>query len=137
MDKSHYPSMEEINAYFEESAGAIWGEMTGFLEVNFKSKPQIAYSVCSGKPGWNVKYKKSGKALCTLYPEKDGFVALAVLGQGDRAAFDLNRGEYCSYITGLYEQATLFNGTKWLMISVTDEKIFKDVKKLINMKVKK
>jgi hypothetical protein len=120
-----------------DDAGKTWREMICFLEGEFKAKPQIAYSVCSGKPGWNVKYKKSGKALCTLYPEKDGFVALVVLGQGDRAAFDLNRREYCSYITGLYDKATLFNGTKWLMINVTDERIFEDVKMLIEMKVKK
>lgn len=137
MDKTHYPSMDEINAYFEEKAGKTWREMISFVEGDFKAKPQIAYSVCSGKPGWNVKYKKSGKALCTLYPEREGFVTLVVLGQGDRAAFDLNRGDYCSYITELYDKATLFNGTKWLMISVTDESIFGDVKKLINMKVKK
>jgi len=137
MDKAHYPSMDEITAYFEENAGKLWLEMISFIEGNFKAKPQITYSVCSGKPGWNVKYKKSGKALCTLYPEKDCFVALVVLGQSDRAVFDLTRGDYCSYITGLYDQATLFNRTKWLMINVTNEIIFEDVKKLIDMKVKK
>ncbi|HBC91758.1 MAG TPA: hypothetical protein DCZ10_02335 [Pelotomaculum sp.] len=81
--------------------------------------------------------KKGGKALCTLYPEKDCFVTLIVLGQGDRTLFDQSREDYCTYITGLYDQAKLFNGTKWLMIGVTDERILEDVKKLITMKVKK
>ncbi|WP_423245054.1 DUF3788 family protein [Heliorestis acidaminivorans] len=26
----------------------------------------MTYSKCSAQPGWNVKYKKSGKSLCTL-----------------------------------------------------------------------
>jgi hypothetical protein len=137
MDKAHCPSMDEIASYFEERAGKMWLEMISFIEVNYKAKPQITYSICAGKPGWNVKYKKGGKALCTLYPEKGFFIALVVLGQGDRAVFELTRGGYCSYITGLYDQATLFNGTKWLMINVTDEIIFEDVKRLIDMKVNK
>lgn len=137
MDKTHSPSMDQIASYFEENAGKLWQEMLSFIETGFKAKPKIAYSICSGKPGWNVKYKKGSKALCTLYPEKDCFVALVVLGQGDREAFDLFRGEYCDYITGLYDKATLFNGTKWLMIRVADQTVFEDVKKLILMKVKK
>lgn len=136
MDKTHCPSMDEIASYFGESTGKLWQEMIAFIETGFKAKPKVAYSTCSGKPGWNIKYKKGGKALCTLYPEKDCFVALVVLGQGERDVFDLVRGEFCDYITGLYDKATLFNGTKWLMISVINETIFEDVKKLIEMKVK-
>ena len=55
MGKTHRPSMDEIAAYFEEKAGKLWQEMMRFMEADCKAKPQIAYSVCSGKPGWNVK----------------------------------------------------------------------------------
>lgn len=137
MDKTHEPSMEEIALYIEADARQIWQKMLSFIEMNFKAKPQITYSLCSGKPGWNVKYKKNGKALCTLYPEKDGFIALVVLGQDDRMGFDMTREEYCDYITDLYDKCTLFNGTKWLMIQVTDGSVFDDVQKLIMLKVKR
>lgn len=134
MDKTHEPSMDEIASYIEENARKMWQETTSFIETNFKAKQQIAYSICSGKPGWNVKYKKGGKALCTLYPEKDFFIALVVLGRHDRTVFDITREDYCGYITDLYDTCTLFNGTKWLMINVTDENIFEDVKRLIKIK---
>lgn len=137
MDKTHEPSMEEIALYIEADARQIWQKMLSFIEMSFKAKPQITYSLCSGKPGWNVKYKKNGKALCTLYPEKDGFIALVVLGQDDRMGFDMTREEYCGYITDLYDRCTLFNGTKWLMIQVTDGSVFDDVQKLIMLKVKR
>ncbi len=137
MDKSHIPSMEEIAAFIGPEARKMWLDMTGYIEAEFKSKPQITYSICAGKPGWNVKYKKSGKALCTLYPEKDLFIALVVLGQDDRDNFDATRDGYGTYVKELYDNCKLFNGTKWLMISVMDINVYEDVKKLMMLKVKK
>lgn len=137
MDKTHEPSMDEVALYIGENARKLWQDMLNFIEMNFKVKPQIAYSICAGKPGWNVKYRKSGKALCTLYPERDCFIALVVLGQDDRMMFDMAREGYCGYIKKLYDMCTLVNGTKWLMIRVTDESIFGDVRKLIMLKMKK
>lgn len=137
LDKSYEPSSEELASYLECTAQKMWRELTSFIEKSFQAKAQIAYSVCSGKPGWNLKYKKSGKALCTLYPEKEFFIALVVLGQEDRALFDVVSTDYDSYIRDLYENSRLFNGTKWLMINVTDESILDDVKNLIKLKMDK
>lgn len=134
LDRSHEPTMEEIASYIKDCPRRMWQDMTDFLKSDGRVKQQIAYSICSGKPGWNVKYKRGGKALCTLYPEKDCFIALIVLGQDNRDTFDIVRESYCGYITELYDKCTLFNGTKWLMINVTDEGILDDVKKLMALK---
>jgi len=137
MDGTHEPSMDEITLYIDEKGRKNWLEMIGFIEGNFKTKQQIDYSTCSGKPGWNLKYKKSGKALCTIYPEKDSFTVLLVLGRKERAVFEETREDYCPYINDLYDQCTLFNGTKWLMIEVTSNSILEDVEELIKMKTRK
>ncbi len=137
LDNGHEPSMNEINLYFAEKARKNWSEMVGFIEQNYKTKQQISYSTCSGKPGWNVKYKKSSKALCTLYPEKDLFTVLIVLGRNEIEVFEETREEFSPYINDLYDQSALFNGTKWLMIEVTDDIILEDVKELIMMKTSK
>jgi len=137
LNNEHEPTMNEINLYFEERTRKKWLEMIGFIEHNYKTKQQINYSACSGKPGWNVKYKKSGKALCTLYPEKDLFTVLIVLGRNDIEAFEEAREEFSPYINDLYDRSALFNGTKWLMVEVTDDSIFEDVKELIMLKTKK
>lgn len=137
LNRSHEPSTEELAGSIEGKSREMWRDLTSFIENNIKVKRQIDYSVCSAKPGWNLKYKKSGKALCTLYPEKDFFIALIVLGQADRDLFDLMRNEYCGYLGELYDKTTLFNGTKWLMINVTDQSILNDVKNLIMLKINK
>jgi hypothetical protein len=94
LDRSAAPDMCAIEDYIGGPARRRWLELVSHIEGAYSAKPQIAYSVCAGKPGWNVKYKKSGKALCTLYPEPDSFIALVVLGSEDIARFEADRAAY-------------------------------------------
>lgn len=135
LNRSLEPSMLQIGAYVQGGAGKRWADITAYIEREFGVKPQTAYSVCSGKPGWNVKYKKSGKALCTLYPEREKYIALVVLNTNDMERFDAVKTAYSPYLNTLYEKCALFNGTKWLMISVTGDDIQEDLKKLLHLKL--
>jgi hypothetical protein len=130
------PDMQGIAGYIEGNAQKRWQSLLSFIEQDFGAKPLIAYSTCAGKPGWNVKFKKSGKALCTLYPEKQSFIALVVLNTADMLVFDTIRSGYTDYINALYDKCKLFNGTKWLMTSVTDDAILEDVKKMLKLKTR-
>ena len=38
-------------------------------------------SACSWEQGWNVKFKKAGKTLCTLYPRELFFTVMVVVGK--------------------------------------------------------
>jgi hypothetical protein len=134
-DKTYEPSFIELTNYVKGDSNKRWKDLTNYIESNFKSKPTMFYSKCSAKPGWNVKYKKSSKALCTLYPDTDYFTALIVLSETDMEWFKGMRDNYSKYILDLYDNCNLFNGTKWLMINITDDKILKDVKNLISLKL--
>jgi len=76
----HTPAEEDIREFLGE-AKASWDELTAYIEEAYQVKPQNSYSKCSLQPGWNVKYKKSSKSLCTLYPMAGYFIALVVVGQ--------------------------------------------------------
>lgn len=136
LDRSATPDLTAIAQYIREPARQLWLELICHIESVYRSKPSIAYSVCSGKPGWNVKYKKSGKALCTLYPETDSFITLIVLGAEDIARFEADRAAYTDEIIQLFEKTKLFNSTKWLMIRVSNDSVLSDIKRLFEMKVK-
>lgn len=134
-DKTKEPAMLDIEQYMEKEARLRWQTLIAFIEGTFGSKPVISYSVCVAKPGWNVKYKKSSKALCTLYPEKNQLIALVCLNANDMQRFELVKPTYTPYVADLYDRCKLFNGTKWLMIAVTEDGILKDVQKLMQLKV--
>lgn len=133
LDGTHTPGFEEIRAYFRPHAVALWNEINAFLQESYQVKPQTAFSKCSGKPGWNVKYQKSGKSLCTLYPERDGFIALVVVTLDlDAVIESLQDG--LAKVREVARSARPFNGTKWLMIPVYDAAVLQEVQQLLFMK---
>ncbi len=136
LDRTTEPGTEDIKRYVGD-AGARWSTLTEYIEKEYSSKPQAAYSVCAGKPGWNIKYKKGGKALCTLYPESGSFTALVVLSAADMELFDVVKKDYTPYTLKLYDDCRPFNNTKWLMIRVSGYDILEDVKKLLRLKLSK
>jgi len=81
--------------------------------------------------GWNVKYKKSGRALCTLYPMEGSFIALLVIGERERMETEQILPSFTEYVQGLYRETRPGTGQKWLMIHVADEQVLGDVKRCI------
>jgi hypothetical protein len=136
-DANSSPSFEAIRDYIGEGA-PIWDELLSYLEETYKVKPKIEYSKCSGQPGWNVKYKKSSKSLCTLYPMPNYFIALVVVGRKEENEVELaiKANALTSYVSELYSNTAPSAIGRWLMIDVKNKDILEDVKKLIGIRVK-
>lgn len=133
-DGSYMPEYQEITDYIEEPGRSLWQDFNGFVREKYKASPKIMYSTCSGKPGWNVKYQSSGKALCTLYPEKDGFVALVVITLDLVPILEAMSGDFEKDVMDRVLSSKPFNGTKWLMIQVNREAVLNNVKQLLLLK---
>lgn len=123
-DKTRKPSMETINSYVNYP---LWNELCIYVEEQYKIKPIFEYSSCSMQPGWNVKYKKAGRTLCTLYPDKGSYIALIVIGERERVEAELALPSFTEYLQQLYYQTKIGMGQRWLMIHVTDKVILEDV----------
>ncbi len=134
LDSSYVPEFQEITAYIEEPGRGLWQDFNGYVQESFKASPKIMYSICSGKPGWNVKYQVSSKALCTLYPEKDGFIALVVITLDLVPIIEAMDGDFEREVMEMVLSSKPFNGTKWLMIKVDREAVLNNVKQLLQMK---
>jgi len=127
MDKTQIPTKEIIKLY---TNNPLWDELCQHMESQYQSSPVFEYSGCS-VPGWNVKYKKGGRSLCTLYPMENYFIALIVIGERERLETELALPLFTEYLQQLYQETKTGMGQKWLMISVTDSDILDDVKKCI------
>jgi hypothetical protein len=134
-DRSAEPAFEAIGQYIAEPDRHRWLDLTAHIENTYHVMPQISYSVCAGKPGWNVKYKKSGRSICTLYPEPDSFMALVVLSALDIARFEMVKPCYSEELNRLFDETKLFNNTKWLMIRVESDPVLQDIKRLVTLKL--
>ena len=133
IDRDHTPTISEAGSYIGGVAEELWQKLNQYIKSTYKTTPKAAYSGCSSQPGWNFKYQKSGKALCTLYPEKGKFIVLVVV----TLLFieSLNESGYANpFIWDIIEAARPFNKTKWLMIPVENRAAMESILELISLK---
>lgn len=127
------PDLEQIAAYI---GNPLWEQLINFIEDTYNVSPSVEYSKCSEAKGWNVKYKKSSKSLCTLYPDSGCFTALVTIGKAQAEEAELILPSCTDYVQDVYKNAGGLNGARWLMIKVTSQGILDDVKRLIQTRVK-
>ena len=131
--KDNKPTLDDIERFIQNP---LWERFSKFMAETFQVNPVLEYSKCSMQPGWNIKYKKKGKNLCTIYPEAGYFKALVVSSERNQVESDLLI-QTCSHkIQELYQNGKYLNGTKWLMIDVDEELILEDIERLIELRVR-
>lgn len=132
--KGTAPDLSDVSSYI---GNPLWAELCAHLENTYGVSPKIEHSICSGAAGWNLKYKKSGRALCTLYPAQGYFTCMVSIGRKEATEAELLLGSCTEYIHQLYWKTKLFNGGRWLMIDITSPEILEDAKALMALRVKK
>ena len=133
----HIPSNDDIREYLGE-AKSIWDELTAYIEKAYQVKPQIAYSQCSAQPGWNVKYKKGSRSLCTLYPMAGYFIILVVVGpkEEEEVRIGMDAELFTTYVKELYDKTAYSAMGRWLMVEVKDKDVLNDIKHLLSIRVR-
>lgn len=132
LDKDRTVSLEDIEQHLNVTARSLWQELMSFVKSEFKTAPILAYSTCSAQPGWNVKFRKSGKAICTLYPQKNDFIVLVVVPLGLLPVLQEMKLE--QETREVINTARPFNGTLWLMLNVDRHDLLEDIRKLLIVK---
>ena len=79
-NKENQPTEAEIKDFVGTEIFALLSDLDNHLRESYKIKPKLAYSSCAMNNnrwrGWNIKYQKSGKSLCTIYPQQGYFLVL-------------------------------------------------------------
>ena len=130
-DKEHKPSPQEI-AVLLGTKQPLWEELTHFFMESYQLPGELTFG---GKNyGWNVWYRKSGKSLASLYPQKNRLVVQIVLGRAQVAqALGLPLGKQVG--RSLRETPQLHDG-RWLFLKVTTKRDVKDIEQLVQVKRK-
>ena len=134
IDKEHKPTEKEIMDFIGEKAKESWLEMKRFIEDNYEIMPEtVFYGV---NYGWNVRYRKSGRTLCSFFPEKGGFSVLIVLGRKESKEALSIRNKLSSRIYELLENTKQLHDGRWLWIRLAAKHDIDDIKKLLKIKKK-
>lgn len=125
------PTWEQVTEYI---GSPLWAEFNERIQSAYQIKPCMEYSRCSMQAGWNIKYKKGGKSLCTLYPMQGYFIALVVVGSHELTEAEFLMPQCSDYVQTVFKNTKTGNGQKWLMLDVRDRGIMDDVFRLINLR---
>ena len=63
-DKNICPTLEDLGEYIRNP---LFVQFCSEIKSRYQCNEKIEYSACSMEKGWNVKFKKAGKALCNIY----------------------------------------------------------------------
>lgn len=127
MDRDAIPEANDIGGYIKNP---LWDELLDYMSQEYGTVPKFEYSRCAW-PGWNAKFRKAGRSLCTIYPEEGFFNALIVIGKREKERFEAELLEYSLTTQDVYQNTQESMGQKWMLIAVEDEEAFDELKKLI------
>ncbi len=131
-DKSICPSLEEIGQYVGNPA---FRKFCSEIGSRYQCSEKLEFSSCSWEKGWNIKYRKAGKTLCTIYPRELYFTVMIVVGQKEKEAVEAVLEECTPQLQDIYKQTREGNGQRWLMIDLEEEGgLYCDVFRLITIR---
>lgn len=125
------PSLQQVEEYINSP---LWPEFNSRIQAAYQIKPHMEYSRCSMQPGWNIKYKKGGKSLCTLYPMQGYFIALVVIGTKELTEAEFLMPQCSDYVQKVFKDTKTGNGQKWLMLEIRNKETMSDVFHLISLR---
>lgn len=131
-DEGYFPSLEELCGYVRNP---LFDRFCLEIKERFRCREKIEFSSCSWERGWNIKFKKSGKNLCTLYPRESYFTVLVVIGAREKEAAELILPDCTDRLQEIYRQTKEENGQRWLMVDIEDDdEVYRDVLRFIELR---
>ena len=131
-DRSRRPAIEEIGEYVRNP---VFLQFCSEIRAAYQCCEKIEYSACSWERGWNLKFKKAGKTLCTIYPREGYFKVMVVVGAKERPLVEALLPACSAELRQIYRQTPEGNGQRWLMIGLEDrDSLYHDVLRLIQIR---
>ena len=131
-DKSTCPTLEEIGEYVRNPVFML---LCSEIKDTYQCSEKIEYSSCSLEKGWNVKFKKAGRTLCTIYPRENYFTVMVVVGEKEKASVEEILPKCTVELQDIYHQTREGNGQRWLMIDLeVKDDLYHDLLQLIQIR---
>lgn len=129
---SHCPALGEMAEYIQSP---LFPNFCTDIKTKYNVKEKLEFSSCSWEHGWNIKFKQSGKNLCTVYPRESYFTVLFVVGRKEKESVEAILPECTKEIQELYRQTKEGNGQRWLMIDLEDnDAVYNDLFRLLEIR---
>lgn len=127
------PDLKEIRKFIgSKKAVKAFDTLLAFLDENYYFEQEIVFG---GKRfGVMIRYRKNGKTLVSIFPEKDAFSVVLVYGKKEVIIFDSQRQIFDSYLTTIFDDTPQLHDGRWMLITLQDNTYLSDLEKMIMIK---
>jgi hypothetical protein len=133
LDKTHRPTKDEILERLGDTA-PFWLDIHQFVDTNYEFEPELKFY--AKKYGWTLRYRKSGRTLCSFFPETGAFSALIVLGKKEAEQALAMLDSFSETTRTVLEETEQLHDGRWLWIRVLGSDDVNDIIKLLKIKRK-
>ncbi len=113
LDGQARPSDRAIDAILGRRVG-LWSDLRKYLADSYDHSPEMSFD--GTKYGWAIRYRRSGRTLVTLYPERGSFTVLVVLGKNDVERAQQTVGDLSKRVRDVLVNAEPRRDGRWLWI---------------------
>lgn len=128
------PVKNEIVEHIGIQALAAWNELISFVDTNYGFEPVWNTAGKYGK--WEVKYRRSGKTLCSFYVKDGYFTVLIIYGKAEIEKFIQSQSGISPKIAEIVSNTHQYHDGKWIWLDVSNMEFVQDIKSLITIKKK-
>jgi hypothetical protein len=131
LDKETRPLEEDVLKFIGERA-SLWTELRQYLATHYDHIPELDFG--GKKYGWEIRYRKSGKTLVTLYPEKGAFTALVVAGKNEVEKINEVLATLSPAVRDIFQNTKQLHDGRWLWIQPVSAADLESLKTLLSAK---
>lgn len=129
------PTDSDVATWLGNDAFTYWNQVEHLIDRRYPDVFVPEWLFGGKKHGWSRRYKKS-KSFCTFIPEKNRFALLIVCGAKEREKVEAVHSTLSPYTRRVYDEARTYHDGKWLLLTVDNDEVVKDVMQLLEMKRK-
>ena len=130
-ERASRPDEAEVEAVLGVAA-LLWNQLSAFVESSMRVRSEWKFY---GKDyGWALAFKKSGRAVVSLYPSAGSFTAQVIL-KDDRIAL-IPEELMIPELRAAIESAKPYAEGRWIFLAVSSSRELEVVKKLIAVRAR-
>lgn len=133
--KEPLPSLEEIKTFIDSSKTVkTFESLLKYLNSNYDFSEEI---VSGGKKnGVMIRYRKSGKTLVNIFPEKKALAIVLVYGKKEVEVFEQEKTSFNPLLVNIFDNTEQLHDGRWMLIPLQDDSYLEDIKRMITIKKK-
>ena len=131
-NKEPLPTLDEMRSFIGDTTH--FNKIFAFIDENYDFNPEIVYG--GKKFGVLIRYRRSGKTLLSLFPEKNCFSCVLVYGKKEVEQFENGKHEFSDNIRAIFDETRQYHDGKWMLIRIEDGTYMGELMEMIKIKKK-